>query len=114
LTKALTEAEKAGLGGAVFRNINLDCVDFARADLRGARFENVSLLGCDFTGADLRAAQFFDCDLRGSRFSEAQWGENVFHGSVFSRSAELSKLEAQEIESKGGTFLPTGAVLSRR
>jgi uncharacterized protein YjbI with pentapeptide repeats len=114
LIRVLTEVEKTDLAGALFRNVNLDCVDFVGADLRRARFENVSLIGCDFSRADLRGTEFYDCDLRGSRFSSVNWGNNVFLGSAFSRSSEIGKAQTQEIESSGGSFLPTGALPSRR
>lgn len=114
LTRVLTEVEKAGLARAAFRDANFDCVDFVNADLRQARFENVSLIGCDFSGADLRGTEFHACDLRGSRFSGVKWGDNLFYGSIFSRSSGIGRLRAFEIQTRGGSFFPIGLAFSGR
>ncbi len=105
LERIFTEKEKSGLRLRVFKNLNLDCVDFRGAKLSVCKFEDVSLAGSDFTGADLRGAAFLRCDLRRVRFANALFANNRFDGSWLTAAVGLTPRQREYIEKRGGRFL---------
>lgn len=108
IERVFTPLEKLDLRGAVYKNSELDFVDFVRADLRDARFERVTLTGCDFSGADLRGATFIGCDLRSAIFHGAMLERNRFDGTLLAGVVGVDECKA-EIQRSGGVFTPACA-----
>jgi uncharacterized protein YjbI with pentapeptide repeats len=104
IKRVFTAYEKQYLGGRIFRESQLNYLDFSAADLRDTRFESVLLYGCDFSGADLRGTAFLDCDLRGACFGRAVFGNNSFKGSWLTGAQDISCLLFEYIRARGGHF----------
>jgi hypothetical protein len=104
IKRIFTAEEKQALGGRIFRESQLDYIDFSAADLRDTRFESVSLYGCDFSGADLRSTAFLDCDLRCACFGRAVFGNNSFKRSWLTGAQDISYLLFEYIRARGGHF----------
>ena len=104
IKRIFTAEEKQALGGRIFRESQLDYIDFSAADLRDTRFESVSLYGCDFSGADLRSTAFLDCDLRCAHFARAVFGSNSFKRSWLTGAEDVSYLLFEYIRARGGHF----------
>jgi uncharacterized protein YjbI with pentapeptide repeats len=71
LLRQVSEAARAGLGGADHTGASLLGASRRGADLRGASLRYAYLIGADLRGADLRRADFLGTDLRGADLREA-------------------------------------------
>jgi len=84
--------ERARLGGADLKGIDLDGADFENADLARADLEEARLAGADFEDADLRGADLKAADLRGADFEGALMARAQLNGADL-RGADLSRAE---------------------
>ena len=97
-----TPNEKRMLSGLVFRDSELNRVDFTHADLRETEFHDVLLNGADFSGADLRGACFIGCDLRNARFEHAVMSRTRFDKSYLIGARGLSDAMSNYVRRHGG------------
>jgi uncharacterized protein YjbI with pentapeptide repeats len=97
-----TPREKRLLGARVFRDCELNRIDFSHADLRETLFMSVSLNECDFSGADLRGTSFIACDLRGANFAGATFSRTCFNNSWLINASGLSASTSEYARRNGG------------
>ena|SRR5208282_1135689 len=102
--RIFTSSEKRMLFGLVFRDSELNRVDFSCADLRETEFHDVSLSATDFSGADLRGASFVRCDLREARFDQAIMSHTRFDNSWLIGVRGLSEQMSDYVRSHGGVL----------
>lgn len=62
--------------GIIFRNSNLENIDFMFSKLQGVIFDNVNLKGADFRGCNLTEVDFTGLDVRGANFARCTFGNN--------------------------------------
>jgi len=104
LHQVFTSSEKCMLSGLVFRDTELNQVDFSRADLRDTEFHDVFLNAADFSGADLRGASFIGCDLRNARFDRAVMSRTRFDNSWLIGARGLSEEMNDYVRRHGGVL----------
>src|SRR6516225_3534309 len=97
-----TPNEKRMLSGLVFRDSELNRVDFSHADLRETEFHDVLLNGADFSGADLRGASFIGCDLRNACFHHVVMSRTRFDKSWLIDARGLSNEMSDYVRRHGG------------
>jgi uncharacterized protein YjbI with pentapeptide repeats len=102
LHRVFTASEKRMLSGLVFRDSELNRVDFSCADLRDTEFHDVFLNAADFSGADLRGASFIGCDLRNARFDRAVMSRTRFDNSWLIGARGLSEEMNEYVRRHGG------------
>jgi uncharacterized protein YjbI with pentapeptide repeats len=104
LHQVFTSSEKCMLSGLVFRDSELNRVDFSHADLRETEFHDVFLNAADFSGADLREASFIGCDLRRARFYGAVISGTRFDNSCLIGAHGLSEEMNNYVRRHGGVL----------
>jgi len=102
LHRVFTTEEKRMLFGLVFRDSELNRVDFSHANLSETEFHRTSLIGADFSRADLRGTSFYGCDLRGARFDHAAIRHTRFDGSWLLGVRGLSEYLLEYVRRRGG------------
>ncbi|MGO9605676.1 MAG: pentapeptide repeat-containing protein [Candidatus Binataceae bacterium] len=102
LHQIFTPSEKDMLFGTVFRDSELNRVDFSHANLRETEFLNASLNAADFSGADLRGASFIGCDLREACFDQAVMSHTRFDNSWLIGVRGLSEQMSDYVRRHGG------------
>ena len=95
----------------IFKESNLENIDFKFSNLKGVRFDRVNLRGADFRWSNLTGVDFTGLDVRGANFTRCTFGNNNLdkantEGAKFSSvdSPRFPPLDLNTSKLKGALF----------